>query len=209
VPLSDAARALLAGRPAPARPARAKAKKDDDREPDRTGYRDRARRENERVTAATDTEYWVCFCFRTARAQDRFAAAVAADGRYAAGTRLPAPPPPKGNRAARLLAARSAGDATAGMLASHPLPSPLAGLPGPGSSTLEQESADELAAILAAFTAPPRQDPPDILDSPWWVTAWWPSRQAKDAWLAATGADVLGSKYVDGHKAAAILGISL
>lgn len=47
----------------------------------------------------------------------------------------------------------------------------------------------------------------NILDSPHWLVACWPHRDAKDDWLAETGVDVIGDKYVDGHQAAAILGI--
>jgi hypothetical protein len=204
VAISEAARKLLAGRnPAAPNPPPPKAA----REPDRTGYRERAQREAERFRLATDSEYWLAFCFRTPAAQASFAAAVGADGRYVPGPRLPAPTVPKAGKAARMLAARSAANA-AERLAAKPPPSPLEAL-GDDNPTvsLEQASADELAAIHAALTAPRNPRPPDILDSPHWVVAYWPHRDAKDEWLAATGVDVLGDKYLDGHQAARALRI--
>ena len=74
---------------------------------------------------------------------------------------------------------------------------------------LEQDSAAELAAILTAPTAPADPSPENMLDSPHSVTAWWPHRRAKNGWRVATGVGALGDKYIDGHQAAAILGIAV
>ena len=168
------------------------------RRPDGT-FADRARREADRFRLATDSEYWICFCFRTAGAAAAFARTARADGRYVPGASLPqAKAAPRGRFA---LAARSTRS-----LPTCPAPDPLANVPGTGD--LEADSAAELAALLAALTAAPDPAPAPVLDSPHWVTAWWPHRQAKNGWLTVTGVCALGDKYVDGHQAAAILGIT-
>lgn len=161
-------------------------------------FADRARREADRFRLATDSEYWVCFCFRTAGAAAAFARAAGADGRYVPGASLPPNAAPRGRSALACCSTRS--------LATHPAPDPLANVPGTGD--LEADSAAELAALLAALTAAPDPAPAPVLDSPHWVTAWWPSRHAKNGWLTVTGVCALGDKYVDGHQAAAILGIT-
>jgi hypothetical protein len=171
-------------------------------------FADRARREAERFRRATDSEYWIAFCFRTPAARDSFARAVGAGAGYrVGGSTLPKE---RGRcrtmcRAIRLFTDRSPrGRDTAVHLAALTAPGPAAGT---RTGDLEHDSAAELAELLAALTARPDPAPAAVLDSPWWVVAWWPSREAKDAWLAATGVDVLGDKYVDGRQAAVILGI--
>lgn len=169
------------------------------------GFADRARREADRFRLATDSEYWVCFCFRTAGAAAAFARAAGADGRYVPGASLPqANAAPRGRFALAARSTRSLGIFP--VLATHPVPDPLANVPGTGD--LEADSVAELAALLAALTAAPDPAPAPVLDSPHWVTAWWPSRHAKNGWLTVTGVCALGDKYVDGHQAAAILGIT-
>jgi hypothetical protein len=201
---------MLAGRSrtAPREPEPAPAP---EREPDRTGYRERAQREAERFRLATDSEYWICLCFRTPEAAAGFcrAAGVTPQGRYIPGPRLARRTrTPLGSRAHRMLTARSSrGTDTAALLAGRPAADPLERLPEP--THIEQDSLDELTAILAALTAPADPSPVNILDSPHWVAACWPHRDAKDEWLTETGVDVIGDKYVDGHQAAAILGIHL
>jgi hypothetical protein len=173
-------------------------------------FADRAKREAERFRLATDSEFWICFCFRTADARDAFTGAAQADGAYMPGETLPQAPARRDPRprAIRLLAARSTrGLNPAAILTAPAAPDPLASLPE--TAGLEEESAAELAALLAALTAKPDPNPVSVLDSPYWAAAWWPHRQAKEQWLIATGTDILGDKYVDGHQAAAILGISL
>ena len=172
----------------------------------------RAKREADRFRLATDSEYWIAFCFRTQAARDAFARAVKArpDHRVA-GQALPQKPPgtiTAASRAMRMLMARSTrGLDTTAILNAKPAPDPFAA--APQGDDLEHDSASELDTLLAALTAPPDPVPANVLDSPWHVIAWWPSRDDKDAWLAATGCDVLGDKHVDGHQAASTLGIRL
>jgi hypothetical protein len=216
VPLSDAARRLLAARGTrnpPAAPPPPVPKPEPEREPDRTGYRERAQRENDRFRLATDSEYWLCFCFRTPRAAAAFTRAlgITPDGRYIPGPALAAAVTtraPEGSRARRMLAARAIRDgSTTARLATAPPPDPLGQLPA--ATAIEQASLDEHDAILTTLSAPPDPDPPNVLDSPHWITAYWPHRDAKDEWLTSTGFDVLGDKYADGHQAARLLGLDL
>jgi hypothetical protein len=41
------------------------------------------------------------------------------------------------------------------------------------------------------------------------MCAYWPSRDPKDEFLTASGLEVLGDKYLDGHQAVRILGLEL
>jgi hypothetical protein len=181
--------------------------------PDRTRsdtFADRARREAERFRLATDSEFWACFCFRTPAAATAFTRTAGSSGRLIPGAALPQAParPDPRTRAIRMLAARSTRDRDpAVLLTARPAADPLAGITDTGD--LEHDSAAELTALLTALTAKPDPSPASILDSPHWAVAWWPHRQAKDYWLAATGIDVLGDKYLDGHRAAVILAIPL
>ena len=216
--ISEAARALLGqarsgvrpltpGSDAPAAPAEPVT----DRQ---QGFRDRAKREEERFRLATDGEFWLAVCFRTPDLPARFAARYGLtldEGRYLPGPALAAAIGDRrklspAQKVKQMLAVRAqrAGDLTADM-APTPGPDPLAGVPETGD--LAVDSLAELRAILAAMTAPPNQAPADVLDSPHWLTAYWPSREAKEEFLTASGLDVLGDKYIDGHQAATILGI--
>jgi hypothetical protein len=174
-------------------------------------FADRAKREAERFRLATDSEFWICFCFRTAEATLAFTTAARTTGDRVPGASLPQAPARRDPRprALRLLAARSTrGLNPAAILTASAAPDPLAAMP-PEIGDLEQDSAAELAQLLTALNTPPDPNPVSVLDSPHWAVAWWPHRAAKEQWLTATGTDILGDKYVDGHQAAAILGISL
>jgi hypothetical protein len=74
---------------------------------------------------------------------------------------------------------------------------------------LGTDSLNELRAIHHRLTAPPAARTADVLDSPHWFAAYWPSREAKEAFLTAAGLDVLGDKYLDCPQAARILGIDV
>lgn len=219
MPLSDAARALLTGQHAPKpKPSERGIKTDDldgldDAERQRRqGFRERARVEDERFRLATDTEYWVAFCFRTPADTAHFRHALGLpDTGHVPGEALnpavgerPARTPAERTRA--MLAARSAGTGTAERLTSKTRPDPLADAAYDG--TLAGDAAAELDALHAAFTAPPDPDPSFILDSPHWLAVYWPSREDKETFLADTGLDVLGDKYLDGQQATRILNIT-
>jgi hypothetical protein len=173
-------------------------------------FAQRARREADRFRLATDSEYWIAFCFRTPQGRQAFADTTGADLRHRVpGGKLPQQPARRDPRprAIRMLMARSTRNLdTAAVLNQKPPPDPLAKIPV--TSDLATDCTAELAAIFAALTAPPDPSPVNVLDSPHHVIAWWPHRDAKDSWLAATTVEILGDKYVDGHQAAVILGIT-
>ncbi|MFI0406604.1 hypothetical protein [Actinomadura sp. 3N508] len=182
----------------------------------RLGFRARARREDERFRLATDSEFWVALCFRDPQDPARFCRATGTtpDGRYVPGPRLAEVAgrtifQNARDRAKALLASRAlpaTGESVTDRLTATPHPDPLAGLTGQGG--FQQECLDELAALHAAFQTPDAA-PTSVLDSPHWLAAVFPSREAKDRFLTDTGLDILGDKYLDGHQAASILKIHL
>jgi hypothetical protein len=220
VPLSDAARRLLLRQPEPpaASPAPAPVlPAADGHAKGRTEtFADRARREAERYRLATDSEYWLCLCFRQPGDPAAFAAALGLtpDRRRVKGPDLEAATAKvqadqsHAARRRRMLAARATrGTDITAQLTARPLDDPLA--PVPVTSDIQADSEAELAALLAALTASPDPAPVHVLDSPHWLAAYWPSRAAKDAWLTSTGLDALGDKYLDGNSAASILRVEL
>ena len=166
----------------------------------RGGFRERAAREAERFRLATDSEYWIALCFGTLDGRAAFAAALGLTSHagYLSGPQLEAAV------AARAPAARRKRVAGVGQIASYRTPDPLAAVAG--TSDLAADAEAELAALLAALTAAPAR-PASVLDSPHYLIACWPSRAAKNAWLAATGLGGLGDKYLDGDAAATVLGL--
>ena len=103
MPLDDAARRLLAKKAGQDVPDLEPAPTDD---PDadenvgaaererREGFRERARREDERFRLATDSEFWVAFCFRQPDDPGKFlrALGVTAEGRFVPGRCSPKRP---------------------------------------------------------------------------------------------------------------------
>ena len=181
------------------------------------GFRDRAKREDERFRLATDGEFWLAFCFRKPHQPAAFVAAFRLEQlpgtRYVPGPKLAAAVGDRtkltaAQRVKQLLRIQGqrAEDLTAG-LSSELGPNPLADVPDdrrPWRRPLE-----ELRAIHRALNAPPPPNPADVMDSPHWFVAYFPNREDKEAFLTAAGLDVLGDKYIDGHQAARILGIEL
>jgi hypothetical protein len=167
--------------------------------PGRGGFRERAAREAERFGLATDSEYWIALCFRHADGPRAFTAALGLQphGSYLPGQQIEAAAADRASRCAVPHASRPA--------ASRPVPDPFAGLPWTGD--LAADAAAELGVLLAALTAPAGVSA-DVLDSPHHLIGWWPTRAAKNAWLASTGLDALGDKYLDGDAAATALGLT-
>ncbi|KAB2344867.1 hypothetical protein [Actinomadura rudentiformis] len=220
MPLSDAAKALLAARsgrggPPPPKPEPEPEDLDAEEAERRRGFRERARREAERFELATDSEFWLAFCFREPRNPAEFCAAagVAADDRgYVDGAALTAalgerPARTARDRARAMLASRSLADDATDRMSGIPRPDPLANVVYTGD--LATDAAAELIALHAALNAPPDPSPPYLLDSPHWIVAHFPSRDIKEAFLADTGLDALGDKYLDGHQAAKILQLKM
>jgi hypothetical protein len=91
------------------------------------GFRDRAAREDERFRLATDSEYWLMFCFRKPDDPARFARALGMEpGRLVSGPALAAaigdrPPLTAAQRTKQMLMARSTRgvDTTAQLARSH------------------------------------------------------------------------------------------
>jgi hypothetical protein len=232
VPLSDAARALLRGIRQPAAPAPepdpvpepvpAAGPDPIDPEPDpvpkgRGGFRERAKREEERFRLATDSEYWIMLCFRHPDTPTTFARAIGLNpgarrlsGRaFAEATAHVQADTSRAARTKQMLTARSTrGADVTTQLAAKPVADPL-GRAAAATGDLEADSAAEFTAMLNALTAAPDPNPPSIYDSPHWLLVCWPDRDAKDAYLNGSGLEVLGDKYLDGYQAARILGVDL
>jgi hypothetical protein len=168
--------------------------------PGGVGFRERASREAERFRLATDSEYWVALCFRSADGAAMFTAALGLTphGRYLPGPDLEAAVATwaSDSRAPRKRMA------VAQEAASRPLPDPLAAVACTGDLAADADA--ELVALHAALTEAPARSS-SVLDSPYHLIAYWPARAAKDAWLAASGLGDLGDKYLDGDAAAAVL----
>ena len=171
--LSEAVRRMLAsksGRPDVAEDLDLPDETDEVAEPaeevteEQQGFRDRAAREDERFRLATDSEYWLMFCFRKPDDPARFARALGMEpGRLVSGPALAAaigdrPPLTAAQRTKQMLMARSTrGVDTTAQLARKPLPNPVEGLEPTGDITAD--SRRDFAAILAAFKAPPDPNP--------------------------------------------------
>jgi hypothetical protein len=166
-------------------------------------FHERAAREAGRFRLATDSEYWIALCFRRASGAAAFAAVL---GLRPDGGCLPGPQleEPTVGRAVRREAPRLRRLDAVRPAAGRPLPGPLTQLTA--TSDLGVSAAAELAALHEALTAPAGLAA-DVLDSPHHLVAYWPHRAAKDAWLARTGLDALGDKYLDGAAAVAVLGL--
>ncbi|MEV5710156.1 hypothetical protein [Actinoallomurus sp. NPDC052274] len=229
MPLSDAARRLLAARSGRLEPEPDEPLPSDDPDADenvdaeelarRKGFRERAAREDERFRLATDSEFWLCFCFRHPDDPAKFLKALdlQAEGRFIPGPKLVAATQGRTivrkakDRARAMLAAQALGgrngESIADRMTAQPFPDPLANVKPTGS--LQGDAAAELDALQAAFMAPPRHDPSRIHDSPHWLVAYFASREEKEAFLGTTGLDVLGDKYLDGNQAARTLHLTL
>ncbi|TWP47421.1 hypothetical protein FKR81_32425 [Lentzea tibetensis] len=205
---------------------------DDEEELDETvtGFRARAKREQERYLAATDSEYWCAPCFWTAQAHAAFVAALpvpAVDSRWIDGLELAAaldiPVDPEQAEpeepeevdvlaALQALAPTSSGMSSEDLLAqlqADALPDPLAGIEYTGN--LAVDSLAELTTLAAALRAADERCERGrlVTDSPFWVVLWFPLRAHKDAFLKAINMLAFGDKYIDGHRLADVLDIEL
>jgi hypothetical protein len=203
---------------------------EEDLDENASGFRARARREQERYLAATDTEYWCAPCFWTAEACAAFVAALpvpAVDGRWVDGLELAAAlsipvdaeqaEPEQADEVDVLAALQSLAPSTGGLsaedllaqLQADALPDPLADVEYTGD--LATDSYAELVALAAAIqAADERAERGRLLtDSPHWVVLWFPLRAHKDAFLKAVNMLAFGDKYIDGHRLADVLDIEL
>ncbi len=91
-------------------------------------------------------------------------------------------------------------------------PDPLADVAYSDPPNLEADSAAELNAMQQAFKARAKQEARrfrDVTDSEYWVALCFQTREDKDRFLRALNLIQLGDKYIDGHKAAKLLGVDL
>lgn len=89
---------------------------------------------------------------------------------------------------------------------------PLADVAYCDPPNLEADSAAELNAMQQAFKARAKQEAQrfrDVTDSEYWVAVCFQTREDKDRFLRALNLIQLGDKYIDGHKAAQLLGVDL
>lgn len=90
------------------------------------------------------------------------------------------------------------------------VPDPLAGIEY--TDDLESDSRAELDALAQGFRE--RRDTEaarfaDATDSEYWFAVCFRTRGDKDAFLSGIQASRIGDKYLDGHKLAKILGVTL
>ena len=91
-----------------------------------------------------------------------------------------------------------------------PTPDPLAGIQYEGD--IAADSQLELDALAQGFRdrAAREQDRlTDAMDSQFWVTLCFRTRDDVDTFLRRLHLDALGNKYIDGHKAAVVLGVDM
>lgn len=103
---------------------------------------------------------------------------------------------PKGRKPASFIAAANAA------------PDPLMDVEYPGD--LAGDCKVELDAVQAAFRARRKGEDKrfrQATDSEYWVALCFKDRDAKETFLRESGLLTLGDKYLDGHKAAAVLKI--
>lgn len=92
--------------------------------------------------------------------------------------------------------------------AENPVPDPLADLPQ--TDDLPADALAEMQVLLAALLkVDGTWRGTDVRKSPHWVAVYYKTRAAKEQSLAELGADPLGDKYLDGHRFARLLGITL
>lgn len=211
-------------------PTAKKAKADEEIDDNAAGFRARAKREEERFLAATDSEYWCAACFWTAADLAAFGAGLpvpAVDGRWIDGMTLAdrrgivvdlEQAEPEQAAEVDVLAALQALSPPSSALSSEDLltqlqadavPDPLASVEYTGN--LATDSLAELTALAAAFRHADQHPERGrlVTDSPHWVVLWFPRRAHKDAFLKAINMLAFGDKYIDGHHLAAALNIEL
>lgn len=96
--------------------------------------------------------------------------------------------------------------------AADTVPDPMASVEYPGEPDVESDSKLEAAAVLAAFKRRRKDEDRrfmDATDSEFWVAFCFRNRDDKERFLKLAKLAQLGDKYIDGHKAAQVLGVDL
>lgn len=95
---------------------------------------------------------------------------------------------------------------------SKPGADPLAGVKYADPPNVEQDAAAEFSAVLDAFKGRKKAEDQrfqEVTDSEFWFAVCFRTRADKEKFLRALKLAQLGDKYLDGHKAAQVLGIDL
>lgn len=169
-------------------------------------YRQRAKNEAKRFQDATDTEFWLCFCFPDEAMLSRWREAMGFGDLHRIYSSREVENRFDGLGSASRLNFGSG--IKSGGLNFDKIPDPLADVEYGGG--LEADCLAEIEALRQCFeaaTTPAKLIEPT--DSATWFAIAWPDRDAKDKFLADHGLSKIGDKYLDGVAVAKKLGVSL
>lgn len=179
-------------------------------------YRDRARQERMRFVKATDTEFWLCLCFRSMEELENWRKAFGFGdmhgfARYAEVKDGLGVEPERQSGVSfgsgpTFGAGPSFGKGPSFDKASY---DPLADVKY--ENNLENDCLAELEALYGAFlSAKPPENMTDVTDSDIWTVLVFQDRDAKDAFISEAGSSVdQQDKYVDASKLATHLGVAI
>lgn len=168
-------------------------------------YRARANQERKRYRHATDTEYWLCLCFR-----DRSALAAGAEALGVPDAYRQIIPYRDVEPVLGAIPHRAMSFGGLAMVGEGPAverePDPLAAVEY--TDDLQTDCLRELTALHEAMIrAGSPQKMTDVTDSEHWIVIAWPDRDLKDRYIADHGLKKLGDKYIDGAAWLRALGI--
>lgn len=159
-------------------------------------YRERARQERKRFVNATDTEFWLCFCFTDIDGLREWESNIGFGELhgiypYRQVERYFAKVKPKGG------VMGFGGGFSFGGFDFAQVSDPLAGIQYTGD--MEHDCLAELDALHECFVRAKSPDKvTDVTDSDIWFAVAWPDRDSKDRWLADYRLQDVGDKYLDG-----------
>lgn len=99
-----------------------------------------------------------------------------------------------------------------GFVAPNRPPDPLSGVEYADPPSVEHDAAAEFSALLDGFKQRKKAEDARYkaaVDSEFWVAVCFQSRAEKEKFLRALNLIQLGDKYIDGRKAAQLLGVDL
>jgi hypothetical protein len=154
-------------------------------------YRERARAERKRFELATDTEFWLAFCFPDLGGlkqwRDRFG--------FGELHEITTQTPPRPDHVAK--PKLSFGRASFGHVSFAKPADPLADVKYTGD--FAHDCRAELDALHDAMVVAHSPEPlRDVTDSDVWFVSVFPDRDSKDEFLKSFGLQKFGDKYVDG-----------
>jgi hypothetical protein len=170
-------------------------------------YRNRARQERKRFVNATDTEFWLCLCFRSLTELDSWHEKFGFGSLHElvkfeeAREWIPAVNP------AEHKLQFGSGVSFGGGIGFEKTPDPLACVKYTGD--MEADCLAELEALQAVLvTAKSPRKLRNVTDSDIWFALVFPDRDAKDKFLKDHDLVKLGDKYMDGAAVAKQFGVS-